>query len=60
MKLDAVSLVVKYSHDYPNLLIVPDGEGKIYLANTLSSFHMKLPDLPQIAEIEPMSNNYLE
>lgn len=60
MKLDSVSLVVKYSHEYPNLLIIPDGEGKIYIANSLRPCNMKLPEPPQIAEMEPESNNHLE
>lgn len=51
--LDSVSLVVKYSPDYPNLLITPDGGGQIYIANCLRPFDYKLPDPPQVAEIEP-------
>ena len=56
MKLDGVSLVCKYSYEYPNLLILPDGDGNIYIANCLRSFDIKLPEAPQVAEIEPDSN----
>lgn len=56
IKLDTVSLVVKYSHEYPNLLITPDGGGQIYIANCLRPFDYQLPAPPQVAEIEPESN----
>ena len=53
MKLEAVSLVVKYSPDFPNMLIIPDGNGNIYMVNCLRTFDKKLPQLPNIAEIQP-------
>lgn len=55
IQLDSVSLVVKYSPDYPNLLITPDGGGQIYIANCLRPFDYQLPAPPQVAEIEPES-----
>jgi len=56
MKLDGVSLVVKYSHEYPNLLITPDGEGKIYIANSLRPFDLPPSNSHELPLIQPESN----
>ncbi len=55
MKLDAVSLVVKYSRDYPHLLVTPDGDGTVYVANCLRSFDSKPALGQQIPEFQPES-----
>ena len=56
MKLDAVSLVVKYSHEHPNLLVTGDGEGKVYIANCLRPFDLESSTSHEIPLIEPESN----
>lgn len=55
MKLDGASLVVRYSHDFPNLMITPDAQGNVYIVNCLESINTKKPEPPLVNEIEPKS-----
>ena len=60
IQLSGPSLVVKYSHNNPNLLLTADSTGSIFLVDSLKAFDYKLEKYPNIALMEAQSKKKLK
>lgn len=55
VQLSGPSLVVKYSHKNPNLLITADSLGSVYVVDCLDVFNYKMEKFPNVTQMDPKS-----